>query len=87
MNRCPVELDDLLLLAMDPANEDHEKELPRLKDEVHGSPVLLEKNQQHRVSQMACQWAQIDFFATPEDHAQQKAKSCHSFHFLSSYFH
>ena len=43
-----VELDDLLLLALDPADKDHDEELPGLKNEGHGSPVLFEENRQHR---------------------------------------
>ncbi len=31
-------VDDLLLLAIDPACEDEEQELPRLQDEIHGRP-------------------------------------------------
>ena len=31
-------VDDLLLLAIDPACQDEEKQLPRLQDEVQGSP-------------------------------------------------
>jgi hypothetical protein len=31
-----IKLDDLLLLAMDPADEDDEEELPGLKNEGHG---------------------------------------------------
>ena len=31
-------VDDLLLLAIDPACQDEEKKLPRLQDEVQGSP-------------------------------------------------
>ena len=31
-----VELDDLLLLAMDPADEHNKEELPGLQDEAHG---------------------------------------------------
>ena len=31
-----VELDNLLLLTMDPTREYHEEELPGLQDEVHG---------------------------------------------------
>jgi hypothetical protein len=31
-------LDHLLLLAIDPAGEDEQQELPGLEDEVHGRP-------------------------------------------------
>ena len=31
-----IELDDLLLLAMNPTRENHEEELPGLQDEAHG---------------------------------------------------
>ena len=34
-----IELDDLLLLAMDPTRENHAEELPRLQDETHGQLV------------------------------------------------
>ena len=37
-----VELDDFLHLAMDPAEEDHEEELPRLEDEHDGSPGAVQ---------------------------------------------
>ncbi|MDP6717762.1 MAG: hypothetical protein QGF59_03870 [Pirellulaceae bacterium] len=33
-----VELDDLQQLAMHPADENHEEELPGLKNEVHSEP-------------------------------------------------
>ncbi len=33
-----IELDDLLLLAMDPTRKNHEKKLPGLQDEAHGQP-------------------------------------------------
>ncbi len=36
---CLIELDDLLLLAMDPTRENHEEKLPGLQDETHGQPV------------------------------------------------
>ncbi|HJN09073.1 MAG TPA: hypothetical protein QF564_10310 [Pirellulaceae bacterium] len=32
-----IELDDLLLLAMNPTRENHEEELPGLQNEVHGA--------------------------------------------------
>ena len=32
-----IELDDLLLLAMNPTRENHEEELPGLQDEVHAT--------------------------------------------------
>ena len=32
----PERFDDFLLLAVDPAGQDGEQELPRLEDEVHG---------------------------------------------------
>jgi hypothetical protein len=34
-----LEFDDFLLAAVDPAGEDEEEELPRVEDEIHGSPV------------------------------------------------
>ena len=37
----PEVLDDLLLLAIDPAGEDHEVQLTRLKDEIHERAVRV----------------------------------------------
>jgi len=34
-----LELDDFPLPTVDPAGEDQEEELPRVEDEIHGSPV------------------------------------------------
>jgi len=34
-----LELDDLLLLSVDPAGEDEEEELPGLEDEIHWTPL------------------------------------------------
>ncbi len=34
-----VELDDLLLFAMDPTRENHQQKLPGLQDEAHRQPV------------------------------------------------
>jgi hypothetical protein len=39
LNLGVLELDDLLLPAVDPAGQDQEEELPRVEDEIHGSPV------------------------------------------------
>ena len=39
-----VELNDLLLLAMHPADKNHEEELPGLKNEAHGGPHVTRKN-------------------------------------------
>jgi hypothetical protein len=37
-------INGLLLLAVDPASEDEMEQLPRLKDEIHGGPVVVEKD-------------------------------------------
>ena len=34
-----VELDDLLLLAVDPGGQDDEQDLPGLQDEAHGQTI------------------------------------------------
>lgn len=36
----PLEIDDLLLLLVDPAREDHQQKLPGVEDETHESPLL-----------------------------------------------
>ena len=49
----------IVLLAMHPTDENHDEELPPLKNERHGSPVLCEEEAQHPVPKLACQWAEI----------------------------
>ena len=36
---CLIELDDLVLFAMNPTRENHEEKLPGLQDKTHGQPV------------------------------------------------
>ena len=35
----PLEVDDLLLLLVDPAGENHEEKLPGVENEAHGAPM------------------------------------------------
>src|SRR5262249_27770035 len=56
-------LDDLLLLAMDPAGQDDQQELPGVQDEVHQSGAAdswLPKgwDEQHRAAPSSCQSAE-----------------------------
>jgi hypothetical protein len=45
-------------LAVDPARQDKEQKLPRLQDEVQGSPEKAGGNPQYAVSPAACQSAE-----------------------------
>ena len=62
-----VELNDLLLLALDPADKGYDEQLPGRKNEGHGSPVQFEENRQHRGRIEPRQPAEIDVFASLED--------------------
>ena len=42
-------IDDDLLLAIDPAGQDDETQLPRPQNEVHGSPMLIVQRKSHSI--------------------------------------
>jgi len=44
-----LELDDFLLLLVDPAGEDHQQKLPGVEDEAHESPVLESRGQKYSI--------------------------------------
>ena len=57
----PLEVDDLLLLLVDPPREDHQQKSPGVEEEGHGTPMQRgeEPKLQHRLAVLVCQWTEI----------------------------
>jgi hypothetical protein len=57
----PLEVDDLLLLLVDPPREDRQQKLPGVEEECHGTrmPSGEERKLQHRLAVLVCQGTEI----------------------------
>ena len=64
VNFRPLKLDNLLLLAVYPARQNNQQELPRLQDKFHGSQLRRSGKLQHRPLASTCQQAEIRYWFT-----------------------